>query len=83
MQYFETKLHNLEQCSRSNSLVVHGTGNSTSNNYAVFVNNVIDKLSSALQMTKKLSPNDVDIAHFLPIAAKKNNKESPTKKNKQ
>ena len=48
--------------------------------YSVFVNNVVDKLNTALQMTGKLSPNNVDIAHFLPSAAKKNNKESPPKK---
>ena len=80
VQYFETKLDNLVQYCWSNCLVVHGTGISTSNNYSVFVNNVIDKFNSALQMTEKLSPNDVDITHFLPTAAKKNSKESPPKK---
>ena len=80
MQYLETKLDDLEQYSRSNCLVVHGTGILSSNNYSVFVNNVVDKLKTALQMTEKLSPNDVDIAHFLPSAVKKNNKESPPKK---
>ena len=80
MQYLETKLDDLEQYSRSNCLVAHGTGISSSNNYSVFVNNVVDKLNTALQMTEKLSPNDVDIAHFLPSAGKKNNKESPPKK---
>ena len=80
MHYLETKLNNLEQYIWSNCLVVYGTGILSSNNYSVFVNNVVDKLNTALQMTEKLSPNDVDIAHFLPSAGKKNNKESPPKK---
>ena len=60
MQYLETKLDDLEQYSRSNCLVVHGTGILSFNNHSVFVNNVVDKLNTALQMTEKLSPNDVD-----------------------
>ena len=81
MQYFETKSDDLEQYSRSNCIVVHGTGILTSNNYSVLVNNVSDKLNTSLQITEKLPPNDVDIAYFLPIAANKNNKENPPKNN--
>ena len=36
MQYFKTKLDDLEQYSRSNYLVVHGTGISHPNNYSVY-----------------------------------------------
>jgi len=66
LETYEDKLDELEQYSRSNCLVVHGTNIKTSKNYHSYVDAVISVLNDKLPLSYDICPKDIDILHPLP-----------------